>query len=405
MPFLALLLVAFALAAPAHAAPRLTLERVVFVTRHGVRPPTMANAVIDRYAAKPWPKWNAAPGELTPHGALTVRLMGESLAQTYHGLRSRGCPPAGTVTVWADGHDQRTRLTGDILAETFSPGCGAKASYASGADPTFNGDAAACTVPKIDANAELQAVLGHKGLETPATRASIARLQSVVAPQACRGGTGYCLAGEDKVTMAGMWPRIDGPLMLATFLAEDVYLEYADGMPLTEVGWGKIKSAADIAPLMAAHERLFGLLAADKPLAVRAGAPMARLILAFLAGDQRAAAPAVGEATAILGLAGHDSNLAFMAGVFGVDWALPGEPEATAPATTLAFELWRDPSGARFVRAVVYYETLDQLRSLRPAKARSVALAFSDCSSGPMRSCPLATLSRRTAQLVASDCG
>ena len=83
------------LAGAAHAqAPR--LERVVLVMRHGVRPPTMPNAAIAKYAAQPWPDWPVAPGELTPHGGETVRLMGETLHARYAGgglLPASGCAP------------------------------------------------------------------------------------------------------------------------------------------------------------------------------------------------------------------------------------------------------------------------------------------------------------------------
>ena len=48
----------------------------------------------------------------------------------------------------------------------------------------------------------------------------------------------------------------------------------------------------------------------------------------------------------------------------------------------LAFELWRDGDRA-YVRPVIYYETLDQLRTLRPNRARTLPLTFKDCASGP----------------------
>ena len=76
----------------------LTLERVVVVQRHGVRPPTSSNAELAHFAAQPWPSWPVPTGELTPHGAEVVRLMGLSLGRTYRAaglLPERGCPAAG----------------------------------------------------------------------------------------------------------------------------------------------------------------------------------------------------------------------------------------------------------------------------------------------------------------------
>src|SRR5690242_78120 len=96
---LAAALGSFAAAASLEAASAPKLERVVVVMRHGVRPPTQSNEELAKYAAEPWPAWPVAPGELTPHGGETVRLMGESLAGAYRAdgmLPRRGCPaPSG----------------------------------------------------------------------------------------------------------------------------------------------------------------------------------------------------------------------------------------------------------------------------------------------------------------------
>jgi 4-phytase/acid phosphatase len=92
-----------------------------------------------------------------------------------------------------------------------------------------------------------------------------------------------------------------------------------------------------------------------------------------------------------------------MASTFGLGWTLPENPDSTAPSTALAFELWRTGS-RRYVRAVLYYETLDQLRALEPALARSMPLRFADCPPGPMGGCPLATVKARVEKLIPRDC-
>ncbi|HEY1447316.1 MAG TPA: histidine-type phosphatase, partial [Caulobacteraceae bacterium] len=118
------------------------------------------------------------------------------------------------------------------------------------------------------------------------------------------------------------------------------------------------------------------------------------------------AAPSFGPGTRLLALAGHDTNLVLMGGLFGLNWTLPGEPDATAPATALAFELWSDrASGVRYVRPVIYYATLDQLRTLAPTSAESRVLSFEGCASGPMGSCALDTLRQRTLALIPPGCG
>jgi 4-phytase/acid phosphatase len=405
-----------ALAPAALAAPRgkvvlerAVLERVVILQRHGVRPPTSTNDALAHYAQQPWPKWPVAAGELTAHGGETVRLVGSSLRRAYAGiLPARGCPASGEVVVWADGSDQRTRRSGEILAQALAPGCQVKAAWAPPLprDPIFNGDrtAPACRIEPAAAEQALAASIGPGGIQTPATRAALARLQAIVAPRACAGGAGTCFSGPDRVVSGPNGPRLEGPLATTASLAEDLLLEYAQGMPRSEVGWGRVGTAADIAAVMPLHERYFAVYHGDRYAASRDGAPMARLILAALAGEPGGRGPEVGPRTRLLALAGHDSNLVIMGAVFGLTWTLPDEPDSTAPATALAFELW-SRGRMRYVRPAIYYASLDQLRTLSPATARRRVLQFRGCASGAMGGCPVSEVRRRVIAFIPPGCG
>ena len=327
-PFLCLAAAFAFLAGPAVAAPH--LERVVVVMRHGVRPPTQSNAELAKYAAQPWPAWPVAPGELTPHGGETVRLMGETLRAAYqaaHLLPASRCASAGQVNVWADGADERTQKTGEVLAEALQPGCGLKAAWTDGfpRDPIFGGSQAPeCRVEPDKAKAELDAALAGPAGRIETT-AAVARLQSILAPNACAGGSGTCLSIPPSSSgMASVFPQSAG-------LAEDILLEYADGKPLPEVGWGRA-SASDIAAIMPIHERAFAVIRDEPGLDGARGAQMTWVILGALAGQPVSGGPQSGPNLKLLGLTGHDTNLVLMAGVFGLEWTLPDEPDATAPS-------------------------------------------------------------------------
>ncbi|HEV2362569.1 MAG TPA: histidine-type phosphatase [Caulobacteraceae bacterium] len=392
--------------AAAHAVAAPKLERVVLVQRHGVRSPTSSNAELARLSAQPWPAWPVPPGDLTSHGVKTVALMGRSLRAAYAGaglIPAGGCPGAGRVVVWADGKDERTRRSGQVLAQALAPGCGVRVGWTDPAapDPIFRGATEpACRPEPAAAEAALDRAIGPGGLDTDATRAALVRLQAIVAPKGCRGGPGMCFAGADTLATTGAWPKGSGPLFVGASLAEDLLLEYAQGMPRAEVGWGRA-SEADIAAVMALHQRVTGLIRHNPYVAGRAGAAMARLVLAALAGEP---GPHSGPGVKLLALAGHDTNVLLMAGVFGLDWALPDEPDYSSPAETLAFELWRD-HGRAFVRPVLFYEPLDQLRTLSPALARRLPLRFPGCASGPLASCPLGKLRARLEAVVPAGCG
>ena len=400
---IALAIALSALAAPSVTAASLKLERVVLVARHGVRPPTQSNAELAKYADKPWPDWPVAPGELTPHGAATVRLMGETLYRIYRAaglLPAHGCAAPGAVSVWADGTDERTRHSGQILADTLAPGCGVVAGHAAASprDPIFDDSADThCRVdPDKAREAFAAAAAGPAGAISVGE--ALTRLQAIVAPDGCKGGAGTCLAITPTIPAAGGMASY-GP---AATLAENLLLEYADGKPLKDVGWGRAR-AADIAAVMPIHDRTFAMLRDATYVAAHRGAYMARVVLAALNGAPAAGGPQSGPGLRVLAFAGHDTNVALMAGVFGLRWTLPGQPDVTAPSTVLAFELWSD-GDARFVRPVIYYETLEQLRTLRPGRAARLPLVFADCAPGPMGACRLDAVIRHAEAAIPPEC-
>ncbi|HLI65562.1 MAG TPA: histidine-type phosphatase, partial [Caulobacteraceae bacterium] len=281
-----LIAAAFALAAGSAEAATLHLVRVVVVTRHGVRPPTQSNADLAKYADKPWPAWPVAPGELTPHGGQTVKLMGETVREAYRARRllpRTGCAAPSEVTVWADGADQRTRESGRITAEALQPGCGVKAAYADvhPRDPIFGGsDKGACSLDQDKLRAAMAAAAIDPAVAAIQVGPALEKLQAILAPDACKGGAGTCFSAPETGgaggTMAAGFPATGG-------LAEDLLLEYAEGKPMSEVGWGRA-SAADIAAVMPLHERVYAMLRANPVVFASRGAPMARVILGALAG-------------------------------------------------------------------------------------------------------------------------
>ena len=131
MKFFALIgcaVVLFVPASPAqNAAPAsdADLMFVVYFSRHGVRSPTGKAAQYDKYSTGAWPKWDVAPGILTPHGYHLMELFGayDRLQLTHQGLfTADACSDAAHVTFYADS-DQRTRETGNALAKGLFPYC------------------------------------------------------------------------------------------------------------------------------------------------------------------------------------------------------------------------------------------------------------------------------------------
>lgn len=388
-----------ACAAPAQA--EAVLERVVLVQRHGVRAPTQSAETLADWSPRAWPRWPAERGHLTARGAQVVALVAGGVRDFYvkQGLLSgQGCPGSRLV-VWADGKDQRTRDSGREMAQTLAPGCGvAVQSGAAGVkDPVFDSLGASCLLDPAAGEAALRAAVGEVGLVDPGSLDGIRRICRILKP----GSPPIHLPNTIKVMPEKM--HIDGPLAMTGDVGEIFLLEYAQDMPAGDVAWGEAATPAALDALMGPRNRLAELTRRLPYVAQRQGAGMARLMLSTLAGEPHAAAPAVGADVKLLALAGHDDNLSNMAGVFDVDWILPAQPDATAPATAFALERWRDTvSGTVTVSLRLFYAELEGMRRLEPSSVRALAVPLPDC--GP-KGCPLEALRDRILATLPEACG
>ena len=382
------------------------LERVVIVERHGVRPPTKTPEEIAKFSEQPWPQWSAKPGELTEHGAAAMRLMGGALKNLYkeeHLLAGRGCPSG--VFVWSDSADQRTRASGDALLQGM--GCDAPSAHlaAGETDPLIDPiEAGLCPLDPAKGLAAIQArlpvvIAPNRKLYEKARTA----MQSVLTPGGCgHPGQRACLIGEgaDMPIIKNGEPRLDGPLANASGLAENLLLEYAEGKPLSEVGWGR--AAGKLDTLLALHNLYADVMRRDSYFASRRGSLLAQQVLDLL-NDRpstfQGAAPVPQDAKVVVFL-GHDTNLSNMSGFLDTAWALKGQPDHTAPGTAIAFEKWRKANGAVFVKVRVLYQTLEQTRKLTPIAVPNW-LTLPVCKGGQ---CSLGALNARMAKTIAQDC-
>jgi 4-phytase/acid phosphatase len=347
----------------------MTLERVVMVMRHGVRPPTKAQPMAVGIAKDAWPSWDVAPGYLTSHGAQGVARIGayQRLALSQRGLLpAQGCLAAGAVSLSADS-DERTIKTAEAFAKSLAPGCNLAVAHKpqDEPDPVYSP-----LDPKVgtalDAQAARAAVLAHLGpaglaARTMKNRALLEQLQRIVgccsAPICAKyGATAPCGFQDLQTTLAdgGEKPSMNGALDLASTAAQILLLEYEDGKPMDQVGWGRA-SKSDIEALLAFHPLEYDVVARPPYVAQRGAAP-------FLAAIKQALGPGGAKLTVLVG---HDTNIAHIGGALDLHWKAGDFPvNDPPPAGALSFELLRDAKGARFVRAVFTAQTMDQMRNL-----------------------------------------
>ncbi|WP_150620507.1 histidine-type phosphatase [Pandoraea horticolens] len=409
-----------------------TLISTVIVSRHGVRSPTHAQPPLDKLSPDAWPGWPVPAGYLTARGGSLAERMGR-----YYGdwLRARrvlpdnACPAPGTVYGWAD-IDQRTRETGNALLQGMAPGCDMRASHQADLttyDAVFQPVAAGdCPLDPGVARGAIEARLAPDGVSGLNKRyaATIARMSEVLdyAHSPACGAQGGCKL-EDvptrlRVEGDGSGVALRGALGSAAKASEVFLLQYGEGLPDSDVAWGRIRDEQDWARLLEAHNAQRDLLNRTSYLASANGTPLLAVTLDALtrsAAQSSAPAPApvrgpvlpVGNRVYVL--IGHDTNVANVAGMLKLDWQLSDQPDNTPPDGALVFTLWRDLAGDAFVRVEMVYQSMHQMRHLTTLSldepAKRVTLALPDCSDGPDgKSCRWPAFAQRAKAVLSPAC-
>lgn len=397
----ALLLAGAAQVWAASAAPRpteLQVERVVMLFRHGVRAPLPGEAAED-LAVQPWPKWSTPAGRLTPHGREGMRRLGayDRLRFAAQGLLpAAGCPALDQIVIWTN-TAERTVASGEALAEGLAPGCGLSVGHLSqdGDDPLFYPLQAG--LAPFDARTAAAAINRQTGGARRLAAPYREEIRTVEAILGCRS----CALAERpaaiQVGADGQGIELTGPLALVSGTAEVFLLQYAEGLPLEQVGWGRA-SRERLGRISRLHALPFEVYSRADYMAPRAGALLGRRVLAVLKAQ---AAPKLTL------LVGHDDNIAALTSLLGVHFQVPGYALDDPPmGGALGLEVLRDRrTGVGYVRTFYQAQTLDQLRTLQPldlTRPPSVqALRVKDCAIGASDLCRLkdfiAVLDRRLA--------
>jgi 4-phytase/acid phosphatase len=328
-------------------------ERVVMqiaLIRHGIRSPTASPEALAVYAAKAWPSWAVAPGQLTSHGAQLMRSLGAWYRRDLSnaGIALETCDDTQLKLI-ADS-TPRNRDSAAAMLGGLLPDCPIRyhAFASDQPDPLFRGsrdgdddvtETTPPTLPMPALTALQQALLGCHD------RACLV--------DAC---------AHDKKVLLGEDPA--KALKHAGTLSENLMLEYVEGLPLAQVGWGRL-DAAGIGRIIVLHNASFAF-SKKSPASARArdGNMLAHIAATLTtAAGQPAKLPALSPAGAhALVLIGHDTDLASQAALLGADWHRPQQPDDYPPGGTLIYQLI-ESQGHYAVRVRVALPTLAALRA------------------------------------------
>jgi 4-phytase / acid phosphatase len=394
------------------------LRYVVYLSRHGVRSPTGKAAQYRVYSAAPWPEWPVAPGYLTPHGFHLMELFGSydrSEFASQRLLQPTGCSDANNVTIYADS-DQRTRETGKALAQGLMPGCNIPVqSLLEGTnDPLFHPVPTALL--HLDPTLANAAIAGRVGGNvanlTQAYRPQIATLDKLLATCGASPGSPakrtslFDIAATLAPGAGDHLADLKGPINTASTLAENLLLEYTEGMADSKVGWGCVHRT-ELESLMDLHTAAVDFAQRTPEIArSQASNILDHILLSIQQATTRKPVPgAIGKPTdRVLLLVGHDTNLENIAGLLQLNWIVDGRRDDTPPGGAMIFEVRQKPAtGEYIVRAYFTAQTLDQMRSSSPLTGSNpperVALFIPACS-GKDLSCTLSAFTHSVEQVI-----
>lgn len=324
----------------------LAVERVVIVMRHGIRAPLGGEVPDGTRTAAPWPRWPVEESRLTPHGIRALETIAAADRRRFVAQRvlPRNCAAAGTIRVRTNVSD-RTIASGEAYARGIAPGCGVAPEHlkAGAIDPIFEPLRARAT--RFDANEAVAAIERFTGgMAALASRhaAAIALLDRVLGCAPRNTGCTPALPAQVRPAPDGHGIELQGPIRDTSGIAQVLLLQYVEGLPRRDIGWGRADPAT-LTRLGALHAALFDVFTRAPYMASHQAAILGRHVLETLADP---AGPRIEV------LMGHDTNVTALAAALRTSLSAPGYAmDDVPPGGAILIEQLRDrESGRRYVR-------------------------------------------------------
>lgn len=403
----------------------MTLERVVIVSRHGVRAPTKFTPQMREVTPFQWPQWDVPLGWLTPRGGQLISALGhyQRLRLADAGLLTdKTCPGVGRVAVIAD-TDQRTRKTGEAFLAGLAPECHIPVHYQqekSKTDPLFNPiKTGKCAFNTAEVKGAILTKAGGSIEQYSQTYQSAFQILEHVLnfpdSEKCKtaGDNHVCSFTKAIPTKLNIKPdnvSLPGAWGLSSTLTEIFLLQQAQGMK--DVAWGRIAGDKAWQLLLSLHNAQFDLLQRTPEVARSRATPLLDLIrTALTTTGSEQNHYGITFPVSVLFIAGHDTNLANLSGALDLNWSLPSQPDNTPPGGELVFERWKRVSdNTAWVRVSFVYQTLQEMREMRAFSLDNppgrVDLVLKACSAKNAQGmCSLNSFAKLMESVRVADCG
>ena len=359
------------------------LKQVIIFGRHSVRSPLEPNSTLNNYSVQPFPEFGIPPGNLTANGATLETILGGyyRLWLTKEKLLTGNDPADAALVYFRANVIERTIASAQAFAAGLLPAASVNVNFygPQDSDPLF--DPVGAGVARLNQRMAVAAVMGRLG-GNPQSLASayapeLALTRSVLfgypasetpAP-ATPDGKVDVTAIPFQVAAAGQsgWPVDPGGLAMVFVAVDPFIMEYAEGLPASEVGWGQL-TAGGVSQALRLYALALDLECRtpylDQVLSSNLASHVVRSMVQGATGNAMTGALGNPSTKAIV-LIGSDSKITGLAGLFHLDWIVPGyQADFCGPGGALVFQLRQSQStGEYIVRASYVAQTLDQLRN------------------------------------------
>lgn len=401
---------------PVRPEPGWTIDGTVLLSRHGMRGSTIpvrcgpeTKGCLATDSKDPWPTLDVAAGHLTTAGYTRSVTMGTYYRRLYAAaglLPPEGCITPSSLEFTSDAVE-RTVMTAGAIMDGMAPGCGLMdISIRQG---LYRG--ASCGFEKAEAEKASQAFVG--GSWQAVAEGKMARSLDVLSRTLGELPAGTCeksgLPAGCHLSDLRATPAEAGPLAIAGGSSELFAMQYGGGLPADEIGWGRLAEAAGeplgqaVTTATATHALYDSATWMPLYQATRLGSQTLNLV------NEQLGEIAAGKGALFRFLSSHDDFILNVGGMLGLSWNLDSyNPYQIPPGGSVAFELWRNPEGARFVRLVYRAQTLDQLRENtaldvdHPPAAQVMVPA--KCAGAVAGACPLDQFSALVSAAIEPAC-
>jgi 4-phytase / acid phosphatase len=375
--------------------PNDEIRSIILLVRHGVRVPIESETRSGAYNAQPWPSWPDASGVLTEHGAAALSLLADYYRARYPSLLGHiSCDHPG---IYAEANTtQRTIASAKVLVAELAPGCSVEVHIRPQGqrNPLFSPAESRFVDHQKLTDAANGRMANQPDWFTNAFSLPLEKMHHVLMD--CNGKDcdkskpDFRTIRVQNDVAAPRNNREENPVTLGADFAENLLLEYTQGMPMEQVGWGRV-SRSDLNQLMEMNTRYHDFMLrtpySTQVVASDLASRIRDTILATATGKSVPGELGTPQDRVIL-LDAHDGNLSWLGGLLRLDWILQDQTfNATPPGGGILFEVHHNKStGANTVQLYFISQTLDQMRYLRPLKGPeqpSVAPIFIPGCSGP----------------------